>query len=267
MAVVTGANHGIGAAIAKELAWRGYRVAMTWLEPTGYAYRNVDSSRIIHTQGGQDEADRVLREITTEGGEAVSISADLSKPDEIIAVLEAARSAFGPVDTLINNAAHAEADDTIEATDAASIDRTFSVNVRGSLLLIQTFLRQYREAGLSQGAIVNISTNAAQCDPFEINYGSSKAAVEAFTRGLCVALGPYGVRVNAVAPGPVHTGIPKSYITPELEQALIPRIPLGRCGQPEDIARAVRFLVSDDAQWISGQVLTVDGGHTWGRCQ
>lgn len=119
---------------------------------------------------------------------------------------------------------------------------------------------------MKKGSIVNISTNAAQYNAFEIHYGASKAALEAYTRALSVALGGYGIRVNAVAPGPVHTGIPQSYITPELEETLNKKIPLGRCGQPADIAKAVRFLVSDDADWITGQVLAVDGGHSWGRC-
>ena len=88
----------------------------------------------------------------------------------------------------------------------------------------------------------------------------------AYIRSLAVELSKYGIRVNGIAPGPVHTGMPVSYITPEMEEQLNKKIPLGRCGQPIDIARAVCFFVSDDAGWITGQVLRVDGGHSWGRC-
>ena len=142
------------------------------------------------------------------------------------------------------------------------IDRTYAVNIRASVLLIKEFLKRYRISKREKGAVVNISTNAAQYFAGQIHYGASKAALEAYTRSLAVELGKYGIRVNAIAPGPVHTGIPKSYINPETEKMLIKRIPLGRCGHPDDIARAVRFLVSDDADWITGQVLCVDGGHT-----
>jgi 3-oxoacyl-[acyl-carrier protein] reductase len=181
-------------------------------------------------------------------------------------LLDFVQREFGSIDTLINNAVHAESNDTLEACDAGVIDRTYAVNVKAPILLIQQFLKLYKTSGLKKGSIVNISTNAAQYNPFEIHYGASKAALEAYTRALSVALGGYGIRVNAVAPGPVHTGIPHSYITPELEETLNKKIPLGRCGQPVDIAKAVRFLASDDADWITGQVLTVDGGHSWGRC-
>lgn len=238
--VITGANHGIGAAIAKEPAFTGYDVVITWLDPNKYAYLHIDQTRMFHTMGGGDEADRILREI--------------------------AEREFGSVDTLINNAAHAESNDTLETCDAGVIDRTYAVNVKAPILLIQEFLKHYKTSGLKKGSIVNISTNATQYNAFEIHYGASKAALEAYTRALSVALGGYGIRVNAVAPGPVHTGIPQSYITPELEETLNKKIPLGRCGQPADIAKAVRFLVSDDADWITGQVLAVDGGHSWGRC-
>jgi len=264
--VITGANHGIGAAIAKEMAFTGYDVVITWLDPNKYAYSHIDQTRMFHTMGGGDEADRILREIAENGGKVASFPADLANKDDITALLNFAEREFGSVDTLVNNAAHAESNDTLEACDAGVIDRTYAVNVKAPILLIQEFLKHYKTSGLKKGSIVNISTNAAQYNAFEIHYGASKAALEAYTRALSVALGGYGIRVNAVAPGPVHTGIPQSYITPELEETLNKKIPLGRCGQPADIAKAVRFLVSDDADWITGQVLAVDGGHSWGRC-
>jgi 3-oxoacyl-[acyl-carrier protein] reductase len=266
VAIVTGANHGIGEATARELASNGYKVVITWLNPDDYAYSRLANLKMVHTMGGRGEAVRVVESIVKNGGQAESIPADLSRPESISAVFDLAEKAFGPVDTLINNAAHAEGNDTLERSDAGVFDRTYAVNVRAPILLIQEFLKRYRLSNQKKGAIVNISTNAAQYFAGEIHYGASKATMEAYTRSLAIELGGYGIRVNAVAPGPVHTGIPKSYITPEIEETLKKKIPLGRCGQPVDIARAVRFLASDDAEWITGQVLTVDGGHSWGRC-
>jgi 3-oxoacyl-[acyl-carrier protein] reductase len=266
VAIVTGANHGIGEATARELAANGYKVVITWLNPDDYAYSKIPRSQMQHTMGGKGEAERVVKLIAEKGGQAESIPIDLSRIESISAVFDLVEKAFGPVDTLINNAAHAEENDTLERCDAGMLDRTYAVNVRASIMMIQEFVKRYRKSGLKKGAVVNLSTNAAQYFAGGIHYGASKAAMEAYTRSLCIELGRYGIRVNAVAPGPVHTGIPKSYITPELEKKLKKDIPLGRCGQPVDIARAVRFLVSDDADWITGQVLCVDGGHSWGRC-
>jgi 3-oxoacyl-[acyl-carrier protein] reductase len=266
IAIVTGANHGIGEAIARQLAAKGYKVVITWLDPDDYAYSAIPDLKMHHSMGGRGEAVRVVESIVKSGGSAESIPVDLSKTGSVSAAFDLAEKAFGPVDTLINNAAHGEGNDTLESCDAGVIDRTYAVNVRAPILLIQEFVKRYRMSRCQKGAIVNISTNAAQYFASQIHYGASKAALEAYTRSLAVELGGYGIRVNAVAPGPVHTGIPKSYITPEAEERLKKRIPLGRCGQPVDIARAVGFLVSDDADWITGQVLCVDGGHSWGRC-
>jgi len=266
VAIITGANHGIGEAIAMELATNGYQVVITWLNPDDYAYSKIRNVKMHHTMGGKSKAIRVVESIVKKGGHAESIPVDLSRPESIPAVFDLAEKAFGPVDTLINNAAHAEGNDTLEDCNAEVIDRTYAVNVRAAILLTQEFLQRYRRFKQQKGVIVNLSTNAAQYFAGQIHYGASKAAMEAYTRSLAIELGRYGIRVNAVAPGPVHTGIPKSYITPELEELLKKRIPLGRCGQPVDIARAIRFLVSDEADWITGQVLCVDGGHSWGRC-
>lgn len=186
VAVITGANHGIGAAIAKELAFTGYHVVITWLDPEKYACSHIGLARMVHTMAGKAGADRVLREIADQGGNASSIPADLANQSDITAVLNFARREFGPVDTLVNNAAHGETNDTLESCDGGVFDRTYAINVRAPVLLVQEFLEQ--------------------------------------------------------------------------------RIPLGRGGQPTDIARAVRFLVSEEADWITGQVLAVDGGHSWGRC-
>ena len=266
VAIVTGANHGIGEAIARELAATRCKVVITWLNPDDYAYSAYRNVKMLHSIGGRAEALRVVESIVKNGGFAESVPVDLSQTASISAVFDFAENAFGPVDILINNAAHAEHNDTIEHCDAEVINRTYAVNVRASILLIQEFLKRFRMSKREKGAIVNISTNAAQYFAGQIHYGASKAALEAYTRSLAVELGKYGIRVNAVAPGPVHTGIPKSYITPEAEELLKKKIPLGRCGQPVDIARAVGFLASDQADWITGQVLGVDGGHSWGRC-
>jgi 3-oxoacyl-[acyl-carrier protein] reductase len=266
VAIVTGANHGIGEAIARQLAINGYKVVITWLNPDDYAYSTIADIKMHHSMGGKGEALRVVESIAKNGGFAESVPVDLSRTGSVSAVFDLAEKAFGPVDTLVNNAVHGEGNDTLERCDAGVIDRTYAVNVRAPILLIQEFVKRYRMSGGQRGAIVNISTNAAQYFAGQIHYGASKAALEAYTRSLAVELGGYGIRVNAVAPGPVHTGIPRSYITPEAEEMLKQKIPLGRCGQPVDIARAVGFLVSDDADWITGQVLGVDGGHSWGRC-
>jgi 3-oxoacyl-[acyl-carrier protein] reductase len=265
VAIITGANHGIGEATAIELANHGYKIIITWLNPNDYAYSKIQNIKMQHTMGGKSEADRVVDYIIKHGGHADSIPLDLSHAKNISAVFDLAEKKFGPVDSLVNNAAHTEDKDTLETFTDGIFQRTYAINVLAAIRLIQEFLKRYQKSMLKKGAVVNISTDAAQYFAGQINYGASKASIEAYTRSLAIELGKYGIRVNCVAPGPVHTGIPKSYITSELEERLKKKIPLGRCGQPIDIAKAVRFLISDEADWITGQVLCVDGGHSWGR--
>ena len=133
------------------------------------------------------------------------------------------------------------------------IDNTFAVNVRGSLLMIREFVNRRSD----YGRIINISTDAAQVFAGQITYGASKATLEALTRSIALEVGKYGITVNCVAPGPTQTG----WIDAELEKAVVPIIPMGKLIQPEDIAETILFLASEQARFLTGQVIKVSGGH------
>lgn len=255
VALITGANSEIGAAIAEALADQGAMVVIHFLEAT--SKKNEDEPTIEHTVHGREAAENVKEKITRDGAEAAVIDADLSDPAAIPKLLDFAEERFGPVQIVVNNAAHCERPDTILETTAGSVDRHFQVNTRAVVLMIAEFARRFDKHRLEFGRVINISTDSAQSFATQISYGASKAAVEAYTRSIAYELGPKGITVNTVAPGPVQTG----YITEELEEQVLPRVPLGRIGKPKDIADAVAFLASEQACWITGQVIKVSGGH------
>jgi 3-oxoacyl-[acyl-carrier protein] reductase len=264
--LITGGNHGIGAATARAFAVQGARVFITYLRlsPRDYGIEPEEARRakepglpLYHATQARS-ADEVVGEIRKGGGMAESWETDLADPATIPELFDLAEQKFGPVRVLVNNAAYCETPpDTIFSTSKESIDEHFAVNTRAAVLLMAELVRRHKERGGRWGRVINVSTDAAQNFGGQISYGASKAAREAFTRSVATEVGPLWITVNSVAPGPVQTG----YITRESEEELLSGIPLCRIGDPQDIADAIVFLASEQARWITGQVIKVSGGH------
>jgi 3-oxoacyl-[acyl-carrier protein] reductase len=270
VALVTGANHGIGAATARALAAQGARVFIQFLRMPPEGTLGLPEA---YRAGRARSADEVLRAIHASGGRAEAWECDLADPNMIALLFERAESALGPVEVLVNNAAHWEADSFVPggvedrpldqwpprspSVAAASHDRHFAVNSRAVALLMAEFARRHVARGARWGRIVNVSTDGAYCFPGETSYGASKAALQAYSRSAASELGRLGITVNIVSPGPIQT----DWITPELEAAIVPSIPLGRVGRPEDVADVIVLLASEQARWLTGQLLHVGGGH------
>ena len=240
VAVVTGASKGIGASIAKHLAAEGAAVVV-----------NYASSRA--------GADRVVAEITREGGRAIAVQADLASPADITRLFSETMDTFGRLDILVNNAGVYEFQ-PLENITEEHFHRHFNVNVLGLLLASKEALKHFGPEG---GSIVNISSTASTFMPASSAvYTGTKAAVDAITGVLAKELGPRGIRVNAINPGMVETegvhtaGVMESDFRKQVEATP----PLGRIGQPRDIAPTVVFLVSDDSGWVTGETLRVAGG-------
>jgi 3-oxoacyl-[acyl-carrier protein] reductase len=265
--LITGANNpvGIGAATARAFTHQGANVALTYLRlsPEAHgisaaeAHQATAPSLAFYHAKRATSADEVIQSIHASGGRAEAYEADLTDPNVIPQLFDWVEAVFGPVDVLVNNAAHYEDPDTIFTTSAHSFDRAFAVNTRAAVLLIAEFVHRYQQRDGQGGRIITLSTDAAQAFAGQITYGASKAAIEAFTRSIAIEVGPLGITVNTVAPGPVQT----DYISATAEAELLPTIPLRRIGQPEDIADVIVFLASHQARWLTGQVMKVSGGH------
>ena len=240
VAIVTGASKGIGAAIAKGLGAAGAAVAV-----------NYASSK--------EGADRVVAEITSKGGKAIAVKGDVSKAADVKRLFAETKKAFGAPDVLVNNAG-IYAFDPLEAVTEDEFHREFNTNVLGPILTIQEALKHFGPDG---GSVINISSVAStSAPPNSVIYSATKGAVDSIARVLGKELGARNIRVNTIAPGGVETEGTHSIgvIGSDFEKQIVAGTPLGRLGQPEDIARVAVFLASDNARWLTGERIAASGG-------
>lgn len=241
VAVVTGASKGIGAAIAKRFAAEGASVVV-----------NYASSR--------EGADRVVSEITAAGGKAVAVGGNVAKAADVAKVFEETKKAFGPVDVLVNNAGVYAFQPVLELTED-EFHREFDINVLGPLLATREGVKHFSPNG---GSIINVSSVISEKPlPNASIYAGTKGALDAITRILAQELGPKRIRVNTIAPGAVETEGSRDLgvVGGDFEKVLIGRTPLGRLGQPDDIAGLALFLATDDARWVTGERISAAGGY------
>lgn len=241
VAIVTGAGTGIGQGIAKRLGSDGARVIVDYI-------------------GRPEAAEETVRAIQAEGGMAEAFAADVTRSDDVRALVDAAWSRFGSADILVNNAGMEKKSAFWETTES-DYDRIMAVNLRGPFFLSQAFVRRLRQAE-KPGRIVNISSvHEDMVFPGFATYCCSKGGLRMLMRDLAVELGELGITVNNVAPGAIITPINRALLENQAQlNALLANIPLRRLGTPEDVAGLVAFLVSEDASYITGSTFVIDGG-------
>jgi 3-oxoacyl-[acyl-carrier protein] reductase len=240
VAIVTGASKGIGAGIAKHLAAEG-------------------ADLVVNYASSKAGADKVVDEIQKKGGRAIAVGVDLSKPAEVHKLFAAAKKEYDKLDILVNNAGVYEFA-PLENVSPEHFHKQFDLNVLGLLLATQEAAKLFGKNG---GSVINISSVAARSAPPTTSvYSATKGAVNAITLSLAQELGPRNIRVNAVNPGMVETeGVHAAGITEgDFRKQVEAQTPLGRIGQPDDVAPMVVFLASDDARWITGETFYVSGG-------
>jgi len=240
VAVVTGASKGIGAGIARELAAQGAAV-------------------VVNYASSKEGADQVVNEITAHGGKAIAVQGDVAKTEDIERLFAEANNAFGRLDILVNNAGVYRFAPVEEVTED-EFHREFNTNVLGLILATREAVKYFGDDG---GSVVNIgSTITSLNPPTSVVYAATKGAVSTITRVLAKELGPKKIRVNSINPGGVET---EGFHTlglagGDFEKQMIAQTPLGRLGQPQDIAPVAAFLASPDSGWITGEILQAAGG-------
>lgn len=278
--LITGANHGIGASTARAFAAQGAKVFITYYRETPRFDEEAYKKARAENKGGpelyearqQQKPDDLIAEIRTGGGEAVAYEADLGEAAKIPQLFDLCEQQLGPVEVLVNNHTYCvlETFDPARVTTegfpvslptAEVIDAHFAINARAYTLLMSEYVQRYLARSAAWGRIINLSTDAAHAHTANVSYAASKHAIESYSRSAAAELGQYGITVNILAPGPIQTG----YIPPGAELEIAAGTPLGRVGRPEDIADAIVFLASEQARWLTGQLLYVGGGWRMGQ--
>ena len=242
--LITGGSRGMGAATARLAPERGHAVASSYLRAVA-------------------AADSVAADIAQRGARVLALQADSADPEQVAQLFAAIDARFGRIDVLVNNAAMLERQSRMEDLDFARMQRIFAVNAIGPMLCAQQAVRRmaYRHQGRG-GVVINVSSASARLgSPNEyVDYAASKGALETFTTGLAKEVAREGIRVNCVRPGHIHTEMHASGGEPDRVNRVRESIPMGRGGQPEEVARAILWLASDEASFSTGTFLDVTGG-------
>lgn len=271
--LITGANHGIGAATAKTLAEQGARVFITYyINESPYSGEELNEARKkgiggsqLYSAMQQQHGEVIAQEIRSHGGVAVVCEFDLGEVSNIGRLFDNCEAQIGPVDILIINHTYdafdtfdpalvKEKGDGIRLIDAENIDHHFAVNTRASALMMKEYLQRYLARNAKWGRIISLTTTAAHAR--NVSYAASKNALVSYCQSAAHEMGKYGITVNIVCPGATQTG----YITPEDEPGIIAITPLGRLGTPEDLSDIIVFLASAQAHWLTGQLIYAGGG-------
>ncbi|MFM4650571.1 SDR family oxidoreductase [Aeromonas bivalvium] len=244
VALITGASRGIGAATARLLAQQGYRLCLNYLREAA-------------------SAEALAETLRAQGAEVITVQADVADEAAVVRLFETLDVRLGPLDALVNNAGILLPQCRVEDLDADRINRLLTTNVTSQLLCCREAVRRMsRRHGGRGGAIVNVSSAAARLgSPHEyVDYAASKGAIDTLTRGLALEVAGEGIRVNGVRPGFIHTRMHGDGGEPDRVARLAPQLPLGRGGEPVEVAAAIRWLLSEEASYVTGAFIDLAGG-------